>query len=118
MSSIHSQIAFQFALTVLKHCQYACIDTDSISPVLLDEFENSLADILMGCSAVLWDKSWVWRNSGAIRRQGWRFCSSWRLLQLKLNTHFLYLSATNLHIYSVLYDFLLFFSLNVVTCFL
>jgi hypothetical protein len=39
-------------------------------------------------------------------------------LQLKLNTHFLYLSATNLHIYSVLYDFLLFFSLNVVTCFL
>lgn len=31
---------------------------------------------------------------------------------------FAILECTNLHIYSVLYDFLLFLSLNVVTCFL
>lgn len=41
----------------------------------------------MQCSilcAVVWDKSWIWWNPRAIRRQRWCYSSIWGLLQLNL----------------------------------
>lgn len=49
-----------------------------------NECVNSVADLRCSCwFEVLWHKSWIWWNSGAIRWPRWFFFSRWRLLQLK-----------------------------------
>ncbi|XWS12991.1 hypothetical protein CRYUN_Cryun37aG0137200 [Craigia yunnanensis] len=65
------------AATIYKKIQNGVFDVSN---------ENVGILLLTFCSSwfeVLWHKSWIWWNSGAIRRPRWIFFSRWRLLQLK-----------------------------------